>query len=99
MNEQKTRLEEREEDLLKFLDGRCLVEDFVEHFIFDLSDLEDIIKKKTYKDCNKCFIEKIRCNLTKGSYWLLQKTLDEQKRTNAAELLNLSRKHYHQGKS
>ncbi|VDI81649.1 Hypothetical predicted protein, partial [Mytilus galloprovincialis] len=89
VRKQIVQLEKQKEKLLHNLDGRSLVYDFVEKFIFDFTDFEYIIHTKTAYDINKRFLEKVQSKLPEGSYLLLHTLLKENNRTETLSLLKL----------
>lgn len=50
---------------------------FLEHFIFDVKDFEDVLNCEDARTMTQCFIEKVEKTLHKGSFECLLKVLKD----------------------
>ncbi|CAG2193691.1 unnamed protein product [Mytilus edulis] len=65
------------ETLHEFFNPDLVVDHFLEHFIFDVKDFEDVLNCEDARTMTQCFIEKVEKTLHKGSFECLLKVLKD----------------------
>ncbi|VDI73325.1 Hypothetical predicted protein [Mytilus galloprovincialis] len=70
-------LDKYKESLLEFFNPDQVLDNFLESFIFDINDYEEILKCEDSMTMKQCFIEKVEDSLHKGSFECLLKVLQD----------------------
>lgn len=100
LQKQEMHLYSKQLTLLKYIqiESDDIIDDFIESFVFDLTDMEEIREKLTSSEMDNRFLEIVKKTLKKGSYRLWLDIVTENK-TRSPQILNiLEELKYDQGK-